>query len=33
MLFNFDNSYAEQLEGFYTSCDSATAPTPKANKV
>ena len=28
MLFNFDNTYAEQLEGFYSSCDSADAPSP-----
>lgn len=28
MLFNFDNTYAEQLEGFYSSCDSASAPSP-----
>ena len=28
MLINFDNTYADQLEGFYTSCESATSPSP-----
>ena len=28
MLFNFDNTYAEQMEGFYTSCQGAQVPTP-----
>lgn len=26
--FNFDHSYAEQLPGFYVSCDPAAAPNP-----
>ncbi len=33
MLFNFDNSYAKQLEGFYSSCQSAVVPTPKLIKL
>ena len=28
MLIDFDNTYADQLEGFYTSCESATSPSP-----
>jgi len=30
--FNFDNSYAEQLEGFYTACIGDVAPSPKLLK-
>jgi len=32
MLFNFDNTYAQQLEGFYSSCQSAKVPSPKLIK-
>jgi uncharacterized protein YdiU (UPF0061 family) len=28
MLFNFDNSYAKQMEGFYTECQQAAFPKP-----
>lgn len=28
MLFNFDNSYAAQMEGFYSDCQSADFPNP-----
>ncbi len=28
MLINFDNTYAEQMQGFYTPCHSANAPSP-----
>jgi len=30
--FNFDNSYAEQLEGFYTAYIGEKAPSPKLLK-
>lgn len=33
MLFNFDNTYANQLEGFYTPYKSAVAPEPEIIKV
>lgn len=33
MLFNFDNTYADELEGFYTPYQSAKVPTPKIIKV
>jgi uncharacterized protein YdiU (UPF0061 family) len=33
MKFNFDNTYAEQLEGFYTPSEAAKAPAPKLIKV
>ncbi|MDW3094551.1 MAG: YdiU family protein [Gammaproteobacteria bacterium] len=33
MLFNFDNTYAKQLEGFYSSCQSAVIPSPKLIKL
>jgi uncharacterized protein YdiU (UPF0061 family) len=33
MLFNFDNTYAEQLKGFYTPSESAKVPSPKIIKV
>lgn len=32
MLFNFDNTYAKQLEGFYTPYESAEVPSPKIIK-
>tara|TARA_R110002049_G_scaffold2743_2_gene20936 strand:- start:10057 stop:11523 length:1467 start_codon:yes stop_codon:yes gene_type:complete len=32
MLFNFDNSYARQMEGFYSSCHSAVVPAPRLIK-
>lgn len=28
MLINFDNTYAEQLQGFYTPCNATAAPSP-----
>jgi len=28
-MFNFDNTYAQQLEGFYTPCKSAEVPKPE----
>lgn len=33
MLFNFDNTFAQQLEGFYTATQSAKAPAPKLIKI
>jgi len=33
MLFNFDNTYADELEGFYTPYKSAIAPEPKIIKI
>lgn len=33
MQFNFDNTYAEQLTGFFTTCEAAKAPAPKLIKV
>ncbi len=33
MLFNFDNTYAKQLEGFYSACQSAVIPSPKLIKI
>lgn len=33
MLFNFDNTLAEQLEGFYTPAQSAKAPAPEIIKI
>lgn len=32
MLFNFDNSYANEMEGFYTACESAVFTEPKLIK-
>ena len=32
MSFNFDNTYAEQLQGFYTPCNSVSAPSPSLIK-
>lgn len=31
-MFKFDNTYAEQLQGFYSSCKSDYAPSPKLIK-
>lgn len=33
MPFNFDNTYAKQLDGFYSSCIAAKAPAPKVIKI
>jgi uncharacterized protein YdiU (UPF0061 family) len=33
MSFHFNNSYAEQLEGFYSSCESERVPSPSLIKV
>lgn len=33
MLFNFDNTFAKQLEGFYSASESAKAPAPEIIKI
>jgi len=33
MSFNFDNTYADQLKGFYSTCDASRVPTPNIIKI